>query len=119
MEMKHQRGIALSGLIIWGFVIFFAAVLGVKVVPDVVDYYKIKKNVAATALRSEGKTVPEIRADFDRFANVDHITTITSADLDISKEGSSVIVAFAYEKRIHLFFNVNLLFDFQGESRQP
>jgi hypothetical protein len=116
--MKHQRGIALSGLIVWGFILFFVAALGVKVVPDVIDYYKIKKNVTATALRAEGKTVSEIRADFDRFANIDQISTIKGADLDVSKEGSSIVVAFAYEKRIHLFFNVSLLLDFQGESRQ-
>jgi hypothetical protein len=116
--MKHQRGIALSGLIVWGVIIFFVAVLGVKVVPEVVDYYKIKKNVTATALRAEGKTVSEIRADFDRFANIDQISTIKGSDLDISKEGSSVVVAFAYEKRVHLFYNVSLLFDFEGESRQ-
>jgi hypothetical protein len=116
--MKYQRGIALSGLIFWGFIIFFVAVLGGKVVPELVDYYKIKKNVAATALRAEGKTVPEIREDFDRFANIDQISTITGADLDISKEGSTVVVAFAYEKRVHLFSNVSLLFDFEGESRQ-
>jgi hypothetical protein len=116
--MKHQRGIALSGLIVWGIVIFFVAVLGVKVVPEVVDYYKIKKIVASTALRAEGKTVSDIRADFDKFADVDQISTIKGDDLDISKEGSVIVVAFAYEKRIPLFSNVSLLFDFQGESRQ-
>jgi hypothetical protein len=116
--MKHQRGIALSGLIVWGFIIFFAAVLGIKVVPEVIDYYKIKKIVASTAFRAEGKTVPDIRADFDKFADIDQITTIKGTDLDIFKEGSVVVVAFAYEKRIHLFYNVSLLFDFQGESRQ-
>jgi hypothetical protein len=117
--MKHQRGIALSGLIGWGFIIFFVAVLGMKVVPDVLDYYKIKKNVASTALRAGGKTVPEIRADFDKLAVVDQIDDVIKGDdLDIFKEGNDVVVAFAYEKRIHLFSFVNLLLDFQGESRQ-
>ncbi|MDR0439865.1 MAG: DUF4845 domain-containing protein [Candidatus Accumulibacter sp.] len=117
--MKHQRGVALSGLISWGFVIFFVAVLGIKVTPDVINYYKIKKIVASTALRAEGKTVPEIRADFDRLAVVDQVDdVIKGADLDVSKEGNAVVVAFAYEKRIHLFSFVNLLLDFQGESRQ-
>jgi hypothetical protein len=118
MEMKHQRGVALSGLIIWGFILFFVAVLGVKVVPELIDYFKIKKIVASTALRAEGKTVQEIRLDFDKFANIDQISTINGADLDIFKEGSNVVVAFAYEKRVHLFSNVSLLFDFRGESRQ-
>jgi hypothetical protein len=116
--MKYQRGLTLTGLIAWGVVIFLVAVLAVKVVPEVIDFYKIKKAVASTAMQSRGKTVPEIRADFDRHANIDSINTIKGSDLDIYKEGSVVVVAFAYETRISLFYNVSLVIDFQGSSRQ-
>ncbi|MDR2788927.1 MAG: DUF4845 domain-containing protein [Candidatus Accumulibacter sp.] len=115
--MKYQRGVTLSGLIVWGVIIALVAILGIKVAPEVIDFYKIKKVVASTAINAEGKTVAEIRRIFERYADVDSITTITSADLDISKEGSAVVVAFAYETRIPLFFNVSLLLDFQGASR--
>ena len=116
--MRYQRGVTLSGLIVWGIVIAIVAVLGIRVVPDVIDYYKIRKIAASTAMNSGGKTVPEIRAIFDRYAEVDSIQTIKGTDLDISKEGDAVIVAFAYEKRIPLFLNVSLLIDFQGSSAQ-
>ena len=86
-------------------------------VPEVIDFYRIRKIVASTALGAEGKTMTEIRNTFERHADVDGITTITSSDLDISREGGSVIVAFAYETRIPLFMNVSLLLDFQGASR--
>jgi hypothetical protein len=115
--MKYQRGITLTGLIAWGVIFFFVAVLAVKVVPEVIDFYKIKKAVASTALQAEGRTVPEIRAIFDRLADVDTINTIKGSDLDIYKEGNAVIVSFAYETRVPLFLNVSLLFDFRGESR--
>lgn len=116
--MKHQRGVTLSGLLIWGFIIAVVALLGIRVAPEVIDYYKIKKIVASTAANANGKTVPEIRAIFEKYADVDHIQTITPADLDISKEGNEVVIAFAYEKRIPLFLNVSLLIDFQGSSSQ-
>lgn len=116
--MKYQRGVTLSGLIVWGVVIALVAILGMRVVPDVIDYYKIKKIVASTAMNANGKTVPEIRAIFDKYADVDSIQTIKGTDLDISKEGNEVVVAFAYEKRIALFHNVSLLIDFQGSSAQ-
>ncbi|MFT3960189.1 DUF4845 domain-containing protein [Propionivibrio sp.] len=116
--MKYQRGVTLSGLIVWGVVIALVAILGMRVVPDVIDYYKIKKIVASTAMNASGKTVPEIRAIFDKYADVDSIQTIKGTDLDISKEGNEVVVAFAYEKRISLFHNVSLLIDFQGSSAQ-
>ena len=116
--MRHQRGVSLSGLLVWGAVIAAVALLGIRVAPEVIDYYKIKKIVASTAANSSGKTVPEIRAIFGKYADVDHIATITAADLDISKEGNQVVIAFEYEKRIPLFLNVSLLIDFQGSSSE-
>ena len=116
--MRHQRGVTLSGLLIWGMIIAAVALLGIRVAPEVIDYYKIKKIVASTAANSSGKTVPEIRAIFGKYADVDHIETITAADLDISKEGNQVVISFGYEKRIPLFLNVSLLIEFQGSSSE-
>lgn len=116
--MRYQRGVSLSGLLVWGAVISAVALLGIRVAPEVMDYYKIKKIVASTAANSSGKTVPEIRAIFGKYADVDHVETITAADLDISKEGNQVVIAFEYEKRIPLFLNVSLLIDFQGSSSE-
>ncbi|MBL0165762.1 MAG: DUF4845 domain-containing protein [Propionivibrio sp.] len=116
MNKQRQRGVALSGLIFWGIIIAVVAMLGIKVAPEVIDYYKIKKSVKSTALNASGKTVPEIRSAYDKYAEVEHIKTITPADLDISKEGNDVVIAFAYEKRIPLFYNVSLLIDFEGSA---
>ena len=114
--MDKQRGVALSGLLIWGVIIAIVALLGIKVAPEVIDYYKIKKIIASTAMNANGKTVPEIRAIFDKYAEVDHTQTVSPADLDISKEGGEVVITFAYEKRIPLFANVSLVIEFEGSS---
>ena len=116
--MKRQRGLTLTALLVWGLIISLVAILGIRVAPEVIDYYKIKKDVKATALNSAGKTVPEIRSIYSRYADVDHISTVTAADLDITKEGSTVVISFAYEKRIPLFANVSLLIDFEGSSSE-
>ena len=114
--MKKQRGLALSGLLFWGIVIVLVAVLGMKVTPEYITYFKIVKATKAVAANSTGKTVPEIRAAFGKYMDVEHVSTITPADLDISKEGNAVVIAFSYEQRIPLFFNVSLLIDFHGSS---
>ena len=114
--MKYQRGLALSELIFWGVLIAAVAVLGIKVAPDVIDFYKIRKDVVATAANSGGKTVPEIRNIYSKYAEVDHVSTVSPADLDITKEGNQVVISFAYEKRIPLFYNVSLLIEFNGSS---
>jgi len=114
--LKNQRGVALSGVLVWGVVISLVAVLAMKVVPEYVTYFKILKDVKAVALNSSGKTVPEIRASFAKYMDVDHVSTIAPADLDITKEGNTIVIAFEYEKRIPLFYNVSLLIDFAGSS---
>ena len=114
--MQKQRGIALSGLLFWGVIIALLAVLGMKVAPEYITYYKIIKATQAVASSSNGKTVSEIRAAFGKYMEVEHVSTITPADLDISKEGNEIVIAFGYEKRIPLFYNVSLLIDFQGSS---
>lgn len=114
--MNSQRGVAISGLLFWGVAIALIALLGIKVAPEVIDYYKIRKDVTATAANSNGKTVAEIRATYAKYAEVDHTQTLSPADLDISKEGGEIVIAFSYEKRIPLFANVSLLIEFQGSS---
>ena len=114
--MRNQRGIALTSMIFWGIVLAIIAMLAVKVMPEVVDYYKIKKSIKSTAINSSGKTVPEIRSIYSKYAEVENIQQITPADLDITKEGGDVVITFAYERRIPLIYNVSLLINFQGSS---
>ena len=113
---KNQRGVALASLLFWGVIVVLIAVLGMKVGPEYLDYYKIIKSVKSISSESSGKTVPEIRAAFDKYADVNYLATIKGTDLDISKEDNSIVIAFAYERRIPLFFNVSLLIDFEGSS---
>jgi hypothetical protein len=114
--MKNQRGIALTSVIYWGVVLAILAMLTVKVLPEVLDYYKIRKSVKSTALNSSGKTVPEIRTIYSKYAEVENIQALTPADLDITKEGGEVVISFAYERRIPLIYNVSLLINFEGTS---
>lgn len=115
--MKRQRGISLTGLLFWGAIVAVIAMLGIKVAPTTIEYYKILKNVKATASSvQQGATVPEIRAAFGKYAEVDHIRDFSATDLDISKDNGRVVIAFAYEKRIPLFHPVTLVIEYSGSS---
>lgn len=114
--MKKQRGLTLTALLCWGIGLALLAVLGMKVAPEYLTYYKILQASKAVASGSSGKTVPEIRAAFDKRMDVDYIKDFTGKDIDISKEGNAVVLSFSYEKRIPLFYNISLLIDFEGSS---
>lgn len=117
-SMRKQKGVTLIGLIFVGGVLIMAAVLGMKVAPDVMEYYTILGNVKATAadpgLRGAG--VPQIRAAYLKRLQVAGGGAVGADDLDISKDGGEVVISFAYSKKVHLFANVSLLLDFEGSS---
>jgi hypothetical protein len=116
--MKYQRGVALSGLIFWGIVLVLVAVLGMKVAPTTIEYTKILKDAKATVAKSGPETtVAEVRNIFDRFAEIDMLE-FSSKELDISKDSGKVVIEFAYEKRIPLFWNVSLLIDYKGSTAE-
>lgn len=114
---NKQRGISFLVVFLIGVVLALVAVGAMKIAPAYSDFMTAKKDMLAVA-GSEGRTgsVSDIRKAFDRFADIDSITAVTGADLDISKDGGDVVIAFAYTKKIPLFANVSLLIDFAASS---
>ena len=96
--MKNQRGVALSGLIFWGIVITLAAVLGMKVAPTTIEYYKILKSAKGTVAKSGPEsTVAEVRNTFDKFAEIDMLN-FSAKELDISKENGKIVIDGSAER---------------------
>ena len=110
-----QRGVTLFGLLAWAIVIGFVALVGMRVLPALNEYFTIKRTV--NKISTEGSTVPEIRAAFERQKDIEYsITSISSKDLSITKENDKVVVGFAYDKEVELMQPVFLLIKFQGRS---
>jgi hypothetical protein len=114
---NKQRGVSFPVIFLIGVVVALGAVGAMKVGPAYMDFATAKKAIDAVA-GSEGRTgnVTEMRKAFERRANVDNITVVTPGDLEISKEGGEVVIAFAYSQKIPLFANVSLLIDFAASS---
>ncbi len=110
----QQRGISLFGLIIALIFVAVVAMLGMKVVPAVIEYRVITK--AIVDARQTGKTEREIRQSFDRRAEVGYIDAIKGYDLEIVKVNDEMEVSFAYEKKIPLFGPASLVLDFSGTT---
>lgn len=118
--MKFQRGISLNGLLIGGVIFALVALLAMKVLPEWMEYGKILKVVKATAADASLRdaTLAEVRTSFEKRADIDLIKSITAQDLDISKEGNELVISFAYSKKVPLFGNTSLTFDFEGSSNK-
>ena len=112
---RGQRGITLFGLLFWAIIVGFFALVGMRVLPTLNEYFTIKR--AINKITTEGATVPEIRAAFQRQQDVEYsISSISSKDLNITKENDKIVVSFAYDKEIELMKPVYLLIKFEGRS---
>ncbi len=114
---RQQQGVTLLGLLFWAIIIGFIALLTVRVLPTLNEFFIIQKAVNKVALEG-GSTVPEIRAAFEKQRDIEYsIQSIIAKDLDITKENDRIVIRFAYSKEIELFAPVFLLIKYEGQSR--
>jgi len=111
----RQQGLSLIGVLFIGLIVVVLLLLGAKLVPAVVEYIAIER--AVQKIKNEGNTVGDIRSAFERHATIDDIKSISSKDLDITKEGDKVVISYAYTYNIPLMDNVRLVIDFSGTTR--
>ncbi|MCF8177069.1 MAG: DUF4845 domain-containing protein [Sulfuritalea sp.] len=116
--MKHQRGLSLNGLVLGGAALGLIGLLAMKALPPWMEYGNIAKHVKATASDSSLKsvTVAQVRSAFDRRSSIDNVTSVTGADLDITKDEGELVISFAYTSKVPLFGNTSLIFEFEGSS---
>jgi len=112
-----QRGVTLFGLMFWAIVVGFGALIGMRVLPTLNEYFTIQKAVNKIA-QENLTTVGEIRKAFDKQKEVEYsIQTIGGKDLVITKDNDKVVISFAYDKEIELLKPVYLLIKYEGRSK--
>ncbi len=115
---RRQRGVTLFGLMFWAILIGVTALVGMRVLPTINEYYTIQRAVDKIA-REGGSTVAEIRNAFEKQKQIEYsISSISGKDLQITKENEQVVVSFAYDKEIELIAPVYLLIKYEGRSKK-
>ena len=112
-----QRGVTLFGLMFWAIVVGFGALIGMRVLPTLNEYFTIQKAVNKIA-QENLTTVGEIRKAFDKQKEVEYsIQVLSGKDLNITKDNDKVVISFAYDKEIELMKPVYLLIKYEGRSK--
>ncbi len=121
--MRHdvvykQRGVSLSGLLLWSVVLIFVAILGMKLVPVYREYAAIKTTLVAMANDPvlQNGTKAEIRRSFNKRAQIDDISVVNGGDIEINKENGQAVLNIIYSVKTPLFANISLYFDFNVSS---
>jgi Domain of unknown function (DUF4845) len=112
---QRQRGLSLISLIFVGIIAVILLTIGFKIVPSLIEYLAIDR--AVQRVKNEGSTVREIRGAFDKYATIDDIKSISSKDLDVTKDGDGVVISYKYSYSVPLTDNVRLVIDYAGSTK--
>lgn len=112
----RQKGISLFGLLFWAIFLGFFSLVAMKVIPTISEYSTIQRAVNKIA-QDGASSVAEVRAAFERQKSVEYGISISSKDLEISKENGKVVVKFAYDREVELMDPVYLVIKYHGQSK--
>lgn len=110
-----QRGMSLIGLLLVAILVAFVGLLAMRALPTVTEYQSIMK-ICKNASQQES-TVAGVKQFFNLAASADYIDSITENDLEIVKEGSRIVISFAYDKEIPIMHPVYLVIKYSGSTR--
>jgi hypothetical protein len=117
--LAKQRGFSFGGFIMLLALLGGLAIFSMKLIPAYMENGKIQKAFDAITHDPAMQTasVAEIRDSFYKRANtMDNVTTLTSNDIEISKDGGRLTLSASYSKKIPLAGNISLLLEFNPSA---
>jgi hypothetical protein len=111
---SRQSGMSIITLIFILAVLAAVGAVALQAFPSVIEYQSALR--AINKAKDEG-SVAAVRTAFDRYADIDSITSIAGKDLTVTKNGDQNVVSFAYEKEYHMFGPAWLTLKYEGQSR--
>ena len=117
--MHKQKGVTLSGFLLWAIVICAALLLGFKIGPPYFEYLTIKKQFQAIVKDSEARsgTRRDVENAFLKRTMVENIKSIEAKDLVITKEGDGILITAEYTTCVHVAGNLRACMDFAPSSK--
>ena len=116
--MHAQRGISLTGFMVFSFIAVAFLLLGFKIGPAYSEFYtiqKIMKTVAAEpSMASASRS--DINVAFNNRAIIDNIKAIGVSDLEVEKTESGIVLSASYSVRVPLFYNLSACMEFNPTS---
>lgn len=118
--MRKQRGITLTGFLVFAFLAVAALMLGFKIGPSYAEFYTIQKifRVMAAEPGLQAATRGEINSAFNNRATIENIKVIGYDDLEVSKDSGRLVISASYSVKVPLFHNLSACMDFKPSSER-
>lgn len=115
---RNQRGVGAVFVVAFVAMALVFVVVIAKIVPTYGEYGRVQrvlKDIAAT----NAVSAAEVRAAFDSRVRSEGITSIAAEAIEVSREGDSIVIAFAYAREVSLAGPLSLLVRYDGKVRKP
>lgn len=114
VSLDRQRGMSLTGLVLGLIVIGLLAVVAIKVIPSWLEYRSIQDGIVR--VKEEGGSVAEMQKAFDKFADINNVSSLRGRDLVFTKDGGEAEISFAYQKRIAFTDKASIVIEYDGTT---
>ncbi|MGH8732944.1 MAG: DUF4845 domain-containing protein [Burkholderiales bacterium] len=112
---NRQRGVSIMGLLTALVLFIIVALFAMKLLPSFMEFRTAK--TAIEIISKSAQSPADVRRAWDARAAIDNITSVNAKDLEITKDGNQVVIAFAYRTEVKLFGPVGLYIDYAANSR--
>ena len=115
---RTQGGMTMLGFLITLSVVILFIFCGMKIVPMYIEYYSVKKMLAAISNNPEAanSSKDQIRKMFGRSLEIDYVKIITPEMLKIETTDSGYNLVVDYERREELVANLDVVGKFRAEQ---
>ena len=115
---RTQGGMTMLGFLITLSVVILFIFCGMKIVPMYIEYYSVKKMMAAISNNPESanSSKDQIRKMFRRSLEIDYVKIITPEMLKIETTDSGYNLVVDYERREELVANLDVVGKFHAEK---
>ena len=115
---KKQAGATLLGMLFVGAMLFFVAIIAMKIFPAYQEYFSVKTVIRAMNKESlSSMSKKEIQDSFNKRADTSYVTVIHGTDLIMGKNSSGeTTVAAQYQVITPLFGNISVMMDFNASA---
>jgi hypothetical protein len=118
--MRKQRGVSLSGFLMWSILLIFVLLLGFRIGPAYYEYIVIKRLLQDMGRDSETQTGQrrDVESAWTKRTMIEDVKSVTGKDLSITKDGDGVVISVEYTTCSHVVANLRACMDFSAASRK-
>jgi len=113
---QTPRGMSLIGFLFVTAVVLIVALMAFRTIPAYIEWYTIQKALTEAMADANDPTLNNIRKVMDRKLSADYADAVSPKDIEIRREGNTIIAYVAWEKRLPLVYNASLLLEFEATA---